>query len=218
MNALEKSTNAIDVTDGFDIANVDPTSSPLRGVGVRFIDGNYTTFGAKFDVSGRKFIVLDRREGWQKLEKDCPPEYLMRMKGEPRPPQPVVPEKDWPLNLNKVPEHPWKLTLYLYLLDAVSGEVATFWTNTKGGYKACGMLQDQISFMREIEPTAIAVIALEAADMPTQYGTIKPRPHFKLLKYRKRQSIGPVLITGPDSTGEFEHPTSAEAFDDDDGF
>src|SRR5690242_17656417 len=104
---------SVTVADGFDADALDPTASPLRGTTLNFKDAEYYAFGDKLDVRERRFVVLDRCSGWQKLAKECPPEYLIWKTGEPKPPQPHVEEKDWPLNLNGAPEHPWKWTHYL---------------------------------------------------------------------------------------------------------
>lgn len=189
MNTQTQNPNAVVVIDGFDVQ--DPNASPIRGTNIKFKDGNFFAFSDQIDVHGRTFAVLDRLEGWQKLAKDCPPEYLMRTPGEPRPPQPQVDKKDWPLNLNGQPEHPWKLTTYLYLLDAATGEISTFWTNTIGGRVANGELSDQVKFMRQVRPDAIPVVALESKDMPTQFGGTKPRPHFRILGWKTRGDAGP---------------------------
>jgi hypothetical protein len=182
------------IVDGFDA--VDSTSSPLRGPEVRFKDGDYYAFREKQDVADRAFAVLDKVKGWQKLEEGCAPEYVMQQLGQPRPPQPAVAKEDWPLNLNGQPEHPWKWTHYLYMLDIATGEMSTFSTNTKGGNIAIGLLNDQIVIMRRAQPDAVPVVALESREMPTQYGTTKPRPHFRLLSWRTRGSEH-LLLAGP---------------------
>jgi hypothetical protein len=184
-----KMTNELTPIDGFDADAHDPTASPIRGTGLRFKDGDYFAFSESVDVQGKSYVVLDRLQGWQKLEAGCPPEYLMRRPGELRPPRPHVDEADWPLNFNGQPEHPWKLTHYLHLLDAESGEFSTFWTNTTGGNLAVGQLSDQVNFMRQVRPNAIAVIALESREMPTKYGGTKPRPHFQILGWRERTGL-----------------------------
>jgi hypothetical protein len=188
------------IFDGFDADAQDPTASPIRGTNLKFKDGDYYAFSDQVDVRGKSYAVIDKLQGWQKLERDCAPEYLMRKPGEPRPDRPHVDEKDWPLNLNGVPEHPWKWTTYLRLLNAETGELSTFWTNTVGGNIAIGELGDQISFMRQMRPNAIPVIALEARDMPTQFGSTKPRPHFRILGWRQRDDTGsaPAALTGPE--------------------
>jgi hypothetical protein len=198
MTENANTANALAVTDGFDIAAQDPTASPIRGVNYKFKDGGYFAFAEEIDVHDQAYVVLDRRVGWQKLAKDTPPEYLMQQPGEPRPPQPHVEEKDWPLNLNGEPEHPWKLTHYLYLLNEKTGEIATFWSNTAGGNIAIGQLSDQVAFMRGMKPGAMPVVALQSRDMPTQYGGTKPRPHFQILRWKMRDATASQQLLPPE--------------------
>jgi hypothetical protein len=188
------------ITDGFDANAHDPAASPIRGGGWKFKDGDYYSFTDQIDVHGASHAVLDIRQGWQKLAEGCPPEYLMREHGKPRPPQPHVDEKDWPIGLSGNPEHPWRLTWYLYLLNTATGETSTFWTNTIGGNIAVGELSDQVSNMRQMRPRALPVIALESRDMPTRFGGTKPRPYFRLLGWRERSDPNaPAQLSGPES-------------------
>jgi hypothetical protein len=213
MNTQAQTQNAIAVvTDGF--SEGDPTQSPLRGTGIRFKDGAYFAFTDKIDVRGKSYAVLDKRIGWQKLAKDTPPEYLMRTPGQSMPPQPAVDKKDWPTNLNGEPEHPWKLTHYLYLLDVSCGEISTFWSSTVGGRIAIGHLADQVSFMRHARPNAIPVVALEARDFPTGYGGTKPRPHFQILGWRTSGDTDPQLLTSATPLIEVTAPPLAEVLND----
>jgi hypothetical protein len=210
------SAQAVVIADGFDAIAQDPTLSPIRGMDVRFKDGNFFNFADKIDVRGRKFAAIDFVAGWQKLQKDCSPEYLVQKVGEPRPAQPHVGEKDWPLNLNGVPEHPWKWTRFLYLLDVATGEVSTFSSNTVGGRIGIEELADQITFMRRVRPDAIPIVALQSKDMPTNYSGTKPRPHFQIKGWKTRGDVGPEnLLAGPEPSDQsFAPPTSAEIFDD----
>jgi hypothetical protein len=202
--------SAITTIDGF--ADNDPTNSPLRGTSVRFKDGGYFAFTDKINVDGKAYAVLDKRDGWQKLAKDCPPEYLMRVPGEPRPPQPFVDKKDWPTGLDGEPEHPWRLTCYLYLLDTTTGEISTFCSNTTGGRVAIGQLSDQVSFMRRNRPDAIPIVALASKNMPTQYGSTKPRPHFQILGWKTHDAA--PQITSEASLVDVEAPSLAETLND----
>ena len=93
----------------------------------------------------RRFIVLDKASGWVFLKAGCPAEYLMQSPGQPKPERPECGEEaDWPLDLNKQPSCPWKWTLFLYLMDADSGETLTFSSNTSGGKIAIDELTQQI--------------------------------------------------------------------------
>ena len=205
--------NALTIVDGFDDTG-DATMSPLRGRGFKFKDGSYYEYSESFPTYGRTFMVIDTADGWQKLAEGCPPEYLMRQHGKTRPAQPHIDEKDWPLDFNGKPSHPWKLTRYLYLMDAKTGEVSTFWTNTIGGKVAFDDLSHQVKVMRGVQPGAVPVVALESTLMPTQFGSKKPRPHFRIVGYKLRSEIGTQnLLT--DETAQPEKPSLAEDLNDD---
>jgi hypothetical protein len=203
--------------DNFD--EHDPLANPIRGVGMRFKDGAYVEFAEPINTTSSTFTVLDRGEAWVKLEKDCVPEYKVREPGKPRPPQPHVDKKDWVLDLNKQPAHPWKLTFFLYLLNAITGELSTFWTNTIGGKIALAALSDQISFMRRVRPDAVPIIKLESKSMPTKFGGPKPRPHFNIVRWASRGAAGSqTLLAGPEQKDaglqKLEPPTTAEHMND----
>jgi hypothetical protein len=209
MNANTPPSTIVTVIDGFDAAAQDMTASPIRGTNVKFIDGDYLSFKDKLDVHERTYVVLDVREGWQFLQKDGPPEYLMRAPGGLRPIQPNVDIAAWPLDLNGKPAHPWKYTRYLYLLDAATGEICTFWTNTIGGERAVRDLNDQVAFMRRMRPGAHPVVQLRSKPMPTQFGGTKLRPHFQLVGWKQADgAVEQAQITGP--TADIDEPSLSE--------
>ena len=70
-----------------------------------------------------------------------------------------------------------------------AGEISTFLSSTTGGRIAVDELRDQIAFMRRARPDAIPIVALRSKDMPTQYGSTKPGPHFKILGPAKRATV-----------------------------
>jgi hypothetical protein len=51
--------------------------------------------------------------------------------------------------------------------------------------------------MRQVRPNAIPVVALDIKMMPTQYGSEKPRPYFRLLGW-KEQATGQNLLDAPE--------------------
>ena len=212
---MDSTSNALTIVDGFD-DNADASNSPLRGIAFRFKDGEYFAFSDEFPTEGRTFAVIDKADGWQKLAEGIPPEYLMRQPGQVRPPRPHVDEADWLENFNGVPEHPWKLTRYLYLLDTATGEVSTFWSNTTGGKVAFDELSDQVKVTRSAQPDAIPVITLESKDMPTKYGGVKPRPYFKIAGYKLRSNIGSqnLLTDETKAPAAVEAPKPSEDFND----
>jgi hypothetical protein len=212
-----KTPNALTPVDGFSDTG-DTTASPIRGIGFRFKEGKigeeYIAYSEPFPVAGRVFAAIDKTDGWQKLAEGVPPEYLMRKPGELRPPRPHVDEKDWPIDLNNKPTHPWKLTQYLYLLDTATGEVSTFWSNTTGGNMAFGELSDQVKIMRGMHPGTIPVplITLERTMFQTGFGGKKARPVFKIVGYKMRSEIGGTQNLLTDETKP--KPTLAEEMND----
>ena len=85
MNANPNANALTTTADGFDLAASDPNASPLQGIGKRFKDGDYYAYGDQTDERDQTYAVIDRRNGWQKLQRDCPPEYAMHMPGQSRP-------------------------------------------------------------------------------------------------------------------------------------
>ena len=186
---MNTNANALTVVDGFDDAG-DNTASPVRGRLFNFKEGSFNAGSELFTTYGEEFTAYDTAIGWQKLTKGAPPEYLMRLPGQPLPPQPHVDAKDWPKNFNGVHEHPFRLTRFMYFINNKTGEVSTFSASTVGGKIAFDQLAQQGRSARSAHPDAVPVVALESALMPTQYGSKKPRPHFRIIGYRLRSQIG----------------------------
>jgi hypothetical protein len=183
--------------DNFDYD--DPSASPVRGSNVKFDSGAYYSGKEKTLVEpGRRFVVLDRAEGWQFLKKDCPAEWVMRGAGQHKPDQPECDESTWPMGLDGEPSCPWKYTLFVYLIDADSGESVTFSTNSSGGRIAVSDLTAQIKSMRVMKPGAMPVVELQSVQMPTKFGK-KPRPSFKITGWRGRhvEQVQQIEYDGP---------------------
>ena len=216
MSEESKTPNALTRVDGFSDTG-DTEASPIRGIGFRFKEGKegeeYIAYSEPFPVKGRTFAAIDKTDGWQKLAEGVPPEYLMRKPGQPRPPRPHVDEKDWPLDFNGKPEHPWKLTQYLYLLDTATGEISTFWSNTTGGKIAFRDLSDQVNLMRDMNPGKIpvALIALDRTMFQTGFGGKKARPLFRILGYKLRDQLNPQNLLTDETKAP---PTLAEEMGD----
>jgi hypothetical protein len=181
-------SNILMINDGFDADAQDSTKSPIRGTNMRFAKGDWLEFGDEIDVKGKRFCVRDKRAGWQKLQEGCPPEYVMQIRGQPKPDQPVVPEDAWPFKMDGSGqrEHPYRWTTFVYLVDTKTGELSTLSGNTTGFNMAIGELSDQISFMREIRPNALPIIELETAVMPNEYHTLRPK--FRVVGWCERES------------------------------
>ena len=137
--------------DSFDYD--EPGASPIRGGNVKFDGGAYFVGKEKTLVEPeRRFIALDKAAGWVYLKKGCTAEYLMQTPGKlPLPERPDCgDESDWPVGLDGKPSCPWKWTLFLYLMDADSGETLTFSSSTSGGSIAINDLTQQIKSMRNM--------------------------------------------------------------------
>jgi hypothetical protein len=172
--------------DAFD--HDDPDASPIRGGNAKFDGGLYYAGKEKTPVEkNRKFVVLNKAQGWQFLKKDCPAEWVMWNPGAPKPEQPECPEETWPMGLDGKPSCPWKWTQFLYLLDVDTGETLTFSSSTSGGKIAISDLTQQITSMRFMKPGAMPVVQLESAMMATKFGK-KPRPFFKITGWRARDN------------------------------
>jgi hypothetical protein len=177
-------SNALTVTPNYALDEWDEAAtelSPIRGLNMKFDGGAYFSGREKtpLDTVDRQFVVMARAEGWQFLQKDRPAQYVMRDRGADKPERPHVDETEWPTNLSGKPEHPWRYTFYIYLLDPATGETSTFSTNTAGGAIAVRELTDQIRNMRQMKPRAVPVVQLESRQFKTGFG-LKQRPHFKI--------------------------------------
>jgi hypothetical protein len=195
--------------DSFDYD--EPGASPIRGGNVKFDGGAYFVGKEKTLVEPeRRFIALDKAAGWVYLKKGCTAEYLMQTPGKlPLPERPDCgDESDWPVGLDGKPSCPWKWTLFLYLMDADSGETLTFSSSTSGGSIAINDLTQQIKSMRNMQRGAAPIIELQSVQMATKFGK-KPRPFFKIVSWRNRASADeqpPQLEAPPeyDNTREYE--------------
>jgi hypothetical protein len=192
------STNAVTLHAPTQVDNWDSAGdelSPVRGNSLKF-DGGAFFIGREKTLlkETKQFIVVDRGEGWLFLKKGCAAEYIMRAPGAPRPAQPNVPEREWPTDLSGKPSHPWKWTLYIYLMTVESGETFTFSSSTTGGRIGVDELTQQIQIMRRMKPGAVPIIELESKQMKTGYGS-KPRPHFAIKGWRTLGDERQKLLT-----------------------
>jgi hypothetical protein len=181
--------------DAFD--HDDPTESPIRGGNIKFDAGAYFTGKEKtrVETTNRRFVVLDKCEGWVFLKKGCQPEYVMWTPGTPKPEIPECGDEcTWPLGLDGKPSRPWKWNFFVYVIDAESGETLTFSSNTVGGKIAVRDLTQQIRSMRSMKPGSMPVVELQSAMMATDWGK-KPRPHFKITGWRMRDTENPAPAT-----------------------
>jgi hypothetical protein len=167
------------VDDGWDnytrgAGSLDPL---VRGRPVVFKDGEYFVDGEPL-APGGQYVVLRLIERWTKWPEGQPPEHVVAGPGERRLRREELGdtnEKLWKPSKYNTRERvdPWKDGRNLWLMDAVSGELLTFQTESGGGRLAVEKLGDQTKHERANgQPSAVPVVALETAD----YGaTTRPR-------------------------------------------
>jgi len=214
-HAMTTSSHAlVKVSDGWDAAAEDASANPVRGSNVKFDGGAYVIGKEKTPVDdGKKYVIIDRAEGWQFLKKDCPAEWCMRQTGAPKPEQPHADESTWPIGLDGNPQHPWKYTYFLYLIDLATGETLTFSTSTSGGSIAVGDLTSQIKYMRNVRPGAVPIVELQSRQMSTKYGK-KPRPFFQIKGWKVRDEDQPKMITAAANDDDSSGVTEVNALND----
>jgi hypothetical protein len=191
-------------TDNWDVAGDE--ISPVRGPNIKFDAGVYSIGKEKTPIEDdKKFVVVDRAEGWQFLKKDCPAEWVMRKPGEPKPEQPFADTSTWPIGLDGKPQHPWKYTYFVYLLDLETGESSTYSSSTSGGRIAVDELTSQIRYMRNMQPGSVPIVMLQSRQMNTKFGK-KPRPHFKIAGWKMRDDSEqtPKLLAAGNGDGTKE--------------
>jgi hypothetical protein len=93
---------------------------------------------------------------------------------------------------NKTKRDPWQSTRFVYLVDPQTAEAFTFSTSSWGGREAVINLGDSIARMRVAHPTAMPIVALEAAPMMTRYGR-KSKPVFKIVGWKAVGSKAPKV-------------------------
>ena len=94
----------------------------------------------------------------------------MRDRGADKPERPHVDETEWPTNLSGKPEHPWRYTFYIYLLDPATGETSTLLDqHCREAPSRCARLTDQIRNMRQMKPRAVPVVQLESRQFKTGF-------------------------------------------------
>jgi hypothetical protein len=180
MNALTPYSN--DAPDSWDCAASE--LGPTRGIEARF-DGVFVLGREKTPIKeGKRYGVEGRAEGWLKLQKDVPPEWLLRENNKLKPAQPFVDPKDYVTDLAGKKVIPWKYNYWVYLVDLENGETITFRTDTYGGTLAVRELTEQIASMRNrSKASAMPIVELQSRQMKTDFG-LKPRPHLQIVGWR----------------------------------
>jgi len=204
------SQNAVNLPTVWDTHHT--SDDPAQGTEIRLITDTIVTGREKTPrPAGKQDIVIGHAEAWRRLEAGAKPQWLKRQPGEPKPPQPFVPEDEFVTDLSGKKVNPWRYVHYIYLLDAKTGTVATFVTDSVGGAMAVDELSQQIIAMQRFRGTAaVPVVELKVVPFRTRFG-VKKRPHFEILGWRTAGGgdQAPALV----DFSQQEDPT-AETLDD----
>lgn len=182
-------------TDGWDDAAREADGSVIRGTLLKFADWRWTAGKAATPVAaGTRLVAVATRALWQRWQNGRPAEERFRQPGQQLPERDdlgFTDENTWELGVDGKPTDPWRNTRLVYLVDPRTGEAFTFSTSSFGGRRAVSDLGDQIARMRSVHPDATAVVELDAAAMPTKYGT-KSKPVFKIVGWKTANGEAPV--------------------------
>jgi hypothetical protein len=204
--------------DGWGDAAAENTERIIKGMLLKFGDWRWTTGKEGTEVEkGTELAALSTAAGWVKWANGKPIEYRMREEGRRLPERDELGDLDqseWEIGPDGNRKDPWQNTRFVYLIDPTSAEAYTFSTSSWGGRQAVADLAEQIQRMRCGRPGAVPVVELDAAPMPTKFGT-KSKPFFKVIDWRggePRNGGGPTpaLVENPNHT-----PTvTSKALDD----
>ena len=111
--------------------------------------------------------------------------------------------------MNGEPVDRWRDTRYLRLIDPRTGQDYTFVTDTYGGRKAVGDLKSQITNVRFAQPGAVPIVQLGSTMMKTAFG-LKPRPEFKVVGWRNKNSAAVQLTDGSPKKPPEDTPSEIE--------
>lgn len=193
-------------------------SGVLRGqAGKLHQDGKYYLMKstAPFNTD-QDLVVSGVTTAWQRWERRKPVELRITYPGAAHPDRDGLghhDEDEWPVGPDGEKRvDPWKDVRFLYLVNPLTAQEFTIVIDNYHGRDAIGILKDQISNMRTVQPGAVPVIKLSAEKRRTKYGSLVWRPLFVIVDWR-------VSASKPDEPiKQIEAPAKAGGgglFDDD---
>jgi hypothetical protein len=204
------------VDDGF-VDAADPNADRvIRGVILKFVDGNWTDADGAKVPPGTKLLAWATTQALQLWRDKLPVETIIKKSGVPLPDvdelNDKIPQTQWEKGLNG-PRPPWIKQNIVYLLNAKDGSEFTFISGTTGAAIATERLKDRVKNMRTLRgDRVVPLVELGNKPMPTKFGT-KPRPDFIVVEWRNLGSpVAPALT--PEIGTKVEPPTLAEEMDD----
>jgi hypothetical protein len=199
-------------TDGFSVAEKSG-SNLIIGKMVKFtIDGKYRVDKADILPDNTRMVAIDVTTAWVRWDEEKPSEHRTTQPGQIHPERADLPDQNeaaWQRGLNGDPTDPWRDTRYLRLIDPRTGQDYTFVTDTFGGRKAVGELKSQISNVRFAYAGAVPLVQLGGTMMKTAFG-LKPRPEFKVVGWRNKNTAAVQLTDGTQHKVAEESPSEIE--------
>ena len=120
--------------------------------------------------------------------------YRVALKEQPPPREELddLDESSWPKRDGK-PNDPWVFQYLLPLENLETGEVVIFTTSTVGGRIGVSELagayaHQKIAKRKADQPSGQPIIRLSWKEMPTKYGTKRPRPHFEIVGWDETEA------------------------------
>jgi hypothetical protein len=183
--------------DGWSDAAAEANERTVRGTLLKFADWNWTRGKETEPVKrGTQFIAIGTAAAWVKWQGNKPVQTRLREPGMKMLEREELGDLDkgqWEVGPDNAPRDPWRNTRFVYLIDPHSAEALTFSTSSFGGREAVVNLGDAIARMRLAHPSALPIVALEAAPMITRYGR-KSKPTFKIMGWKAADIAVPELL------------------------
>lgn len=187
MNSSSKQESAQISTDGWDDTAAEAESRVIRGSLLKFSDGRWSIGKENGAVeAGRQLVAVATAAAWVKWLGGRPVEYRLREPGVPLPERDEVGDCDragWENGPDGQPRDPWQNTRFVHLIDPQTAEAFTFSTSSAGGLSCVITLADQIKRMRSEHPSAVPMVELGAAPMPTKHGW-KSKPLLRVVGWK----------------------------------
>jgi hypothetical protein len=164
-------------------------------------DKTYSVIRWKDDNSGPEEVIP--------VARDAPPPNLKEMNAK-------IPQSEWRIGLNSLPEPPYQLQRVLEFLDPTSMERLSWPHNVTviGSSRAADELEGRIKITRRLRGEDVYPLArLESRHMPTRYNPRgRQRPHLAIIKWVRlgEHGIEYIDVNAP-AQARLERSTQAES-------
>jgi hypothetical protein len=209
MQQQQQQNLAVPSNDGWNDAAQEAAEQTIRGTLLKFADWRWTAGKEATPIpDGTKLVALATAAAWVRWADQWPIEYRMREPGRRLPDREELgftDQSEWEEGPDGEPKDCWQSTRFVYLVDPQTAEAFTFSTSSWGGRNAVATLGDQIARMRSAHPSAVPIVELRAAEMPTKFGR-KSKPVFKVVGWKS--------ANGGEQSAPVERQITAKQADD----